>query len=145
MRYEVVTFKFMLENHFELLEENFKETGEGGEFSPYMEFYEMIEHDKTSFCLVAYDGDVAVAYGAVVSSRSMHSKRVEATNDALYVKPSYRGATVAGKLMLMLEREAKRRGCTTFLWEAPEMSRLAKTLAKRKAYKLIEAVYEKEL
>lgn len=145
MRYVATTLCYVLDNHIDLVKENYEDMGDSGEFSPDYDFYKTADEGEMSFAIVAYDGDKAVGYASVLAARLNHSDVIYASNDAYYVKPAYRGGVVAGRLLVMMEREAKRRGCDTFLWEVPVRSALADALAKRKTYVLSEVIYEKEL
>ena len=131
MRYVIMSCYDLLRKHRDLLETNFRESGNGPIFDPTEDFYRALSENSLAFAFVAYDGGKAVGAASIFVSPHQHSGELTACNDTIFVLPEYRGTTVPGRLFVMCEREAKKRGCTSFQWVCDEQAPLAAALQKR--------------
>lgn len=131
MRYELTSSLELLRKHWKLMEQNFHETGNGVVFQPSEDFYREISAGTDGFAYVVYDGDKAIGAASVFVSPHQHSGELTAMNDTIFVLPEYRNTAVPGRLFVMCEREAARRGCATFQWACNKGSPMAVALARR--------------
>lgn len=132
MRYETVTPIEAADICAGILEANFKESGNPNfEFCLHRESYEGISFVGTSFAIVAFDGDKPVGVVCVFAGKDPHTSQLSALNDTIYCLPEYRARGVGGQLFVRAEREARARGCATFIWMVGIGSPLDKALARR--------------
>lgn len=131
MRYELMSSLELLQKHRDLLERNFSESGNGIAFRPSEDFYQELADGTDGFAFAVYDGDKVVGAASVFVAPHQHSGDLTAMNDTIFVLPEYRGTAVPGRLFVMCEREAARRGCTAFQWACNVGSPMANALARR--------------
>lgn len=145
MRYEITTLMAGAALCHNLFDDAMREAGTPGEAFLFREStYQALDRGD-SFALVAFDGDAVTGFVSVFISNAMHYDGKVASNDVIYVCPAYRNSLVAGKLIVLAEREAKRRGAKSFQWAANELSPLDTTLSGRSSYRLFQKIFSKEL
>ena len=128
----------------ELMRQNWDETGFGFEFKPSVETYQAVVDLGLMFVLGAFDGDEMIGYCTMTVTNHMHNPAIKvASNDALFVRPDYRGIT-AGRLIIAAEREAKARGAARILWHTRAGTNLAEIFTKR-GYAPADIVVMKEI
>nr|DAT35888.1 MAG TPA: acetyltransferase domain containing protein [Caudoviricetes sp.] len=131
MRYVLMSCFDLLQKHRDLLEKNFRESGNGASFDPPEDFYRALSENSPAFAFVAYDGEEAAGAASIFVAPHQHSGELTAYNDTIFVLPEYRGTTVPGRLFVLCEQEAKKRGCTSFQWACDEKAPLVSALKKR--------------
>lgn len=131
MRYELMSSLELLQKHRDLLERNFSESGNGGTFQPSGDIYRALADGTEGFAYAVYDGDKVVGAASVFVAPHQHNGELTAQNDTIFVLPEYRNTAVSGRLFVLCEREARRRGCTAFQWTCAVMSPMTAALAKR--------------
>lgn len=97
-----------------------------------------------SFAYLAKDGDVLAGYVVVFMTMVPHTSARIATNDVIYVRPSYRPRGIGGRLIVLAEAEARRRGALRFQWACNVGSHLHRALAKR-PHTMQQIVIERQL
>lgn len=142
-----------LRGNHALLKEAYAVVGDGSseQYSPDEDLYRDAELDPRNFILLVEDADTGDTAGCaiVVFNRSSHSDITYATNDLIYIRPSYAGRFLeGGELVARAEREAADRGADEFRWYIPVGSPLDKAFSKphrRSTYRPFEVSYRKLL
>lgn len=143
MRYETTTASQVLRDHPDLCRANFEEAGPGGRLALDEETLRLMEDD--SFCVLAKTSQgEAVGYLFIQMTVNILSGSIVATNLTIYVRPDWRGSLLPGRLFVMAEREAKARGATTFFWDCPDGSPLARAL-ERRPYRRKHVIFARDL
>ena len=95
----------------ELIKSNWQETGDRFDLDLDLNCVGgWIESGKSKAYIASIDDEV-VGYALVfVTPTVWNQSKTIFTVYGLYVKPEYRGSYIAGKMLLMIEREAKRSG-----------------------------------
>ena len=145
MRYETVTLLDGAAKCRGLLAQAFAEAGTPNQSVWFNESLYASLDATQSFGLIAWDGESIAGFISVFVLPATHFDGLVASNDVLFVLPPYRNSLLAGRLMALAEREAKRRGAVLFQWAASEGSPLDKALSKRSSYRLFQKVFTKEL
>lgn len=133
MRYELVTFSEGLSICDHLFEEVWQEAGvlAGHKLNPNKDGYRAVDLIHGGFAIIAFDQDTAVGFTTIFMSLHNLTSELSATHDILYVRPEYRERGVSGRLILLAEKEAKKRGAKFFIWGAPKGSPLAQVFERR--------------
>ena len=92
--------------------------------------------------LGAYIDGHMIGYSVSVIYRHGHFDEILATNDSLYVDPSYRRGPIGWKLILSTEKSAQECGVSRMLWTAKCNSNLDMLLSKRREQ--VSSVFSKE-
>ena len=145
MEYRIVNPADWIERAMPLLRQNWAETGFDFEFAPDVSAYQRLFDAGVVFGVGALDGQDVAGYCTVTVVRHPHNPAVVvASNDALFVKPEWRGGAVALRLIQAAESEAVRRGAMRFTWHTRAGTSLAAVL-ERRGYKPADVVVMKEL
>jgi hypothetical protein len=113
--------------------------------APDVDKYRAIEQVGKLFAVLAYDGDEMVGYSVNIVTNNLHYRDlIQAQNDVLFVKQSYR----AGRLFMRLRdatlKMAAARGARLMLWHAKEKTPLAYMLP-RLGCKVQDVIFSEEL
>ena len=145
MEYRVVNPAEGLRQSRALVNANWAETGFDFPFDPDVDAYQRMFDAGIAFAVGAFDGDQAVGYCVVVVTAHPHCRGLlYGSNDALFVAPEGRNTMVPGRLILMAEAEAKRRGAKRFTWHCRAGTALADLLA-RHGYAPVDQVVMREI
>lgn len=132
MRYETLPLLRTFDLCFDLARKQYEEVGLTGlPLDPQRDVYAALDAVSLSFAIVAFDGDDPVGYCTVFISRHPHTDGLFAANDLIFCLPDYRPRGVGGRLIVLAEREAKRRGCVAFQWQSPMETPLHIALRRR--------------
>lgn len=131
MRYELMSSYELLKKHRDLLEKNFCESGEGEAFCASLDFYRELSRATDGFAYAVYDGNRIIGAASVFVAPHQHNGELTAMNDTIFVLPEFRKTAVPGRLFVLCEREAAKRGCRTFQWTCGTDSPMAAALARR--------------
>ena len=94
-----------------MIKSNWQETGDKFEFDLDLNCVGGWIESGKSKAYIASISDEVVGYALVfVTPTVWNQSKTLFTVYGLYVKPEYRGSYIAGKMLLMIEREAKRSG-----------------------------------
>jgi GNAT superfamily N-acetyltransferase len=148
MKFETLTLKQALPIVRDLLQENFNETGlPGRRLCVHEATYEALSEAGASFAVVAFDEDErAVGFASVFLSIHQHTSELCATNDTVFLLPTYRGTSLGGQLIVRAEREARKHGARLFLWQVVADTPIDRAFASRaSSYNLFQRIYLKEL
>ena len=81
--------------------------------NPYWEYYYAMERANRLVVVVAENGFDLVGYSVYFPAPMLHNMPiVMAKNDIIYLRPEYRGGSLAMRMMKMGEAEAKRIGAS---------------------------------
>lgn len=147
MKFETMTLKQALPVVRGLLQENFDETGlPGRKLKVHEATYEALSEARAGFAIVAFDYDRPVGFASVFLSIHQHTSELCATNDTVFLLPTYRGTSLGGQLIVRAEREARMHGARLFLWQVVADTPIDRAFASRaSSYNLFQRIYLKEL
>jgi GNAT superfamily N-acetyltransferase len=129
----------------ELLADNWAETGFDFDFNPDVAAYRRMYEAGMLFAVAAFDDEKLIGYCTVTVIPHPHNPSViVAANDALFVTPEYRNGVAAGRLILVAQNEAKRRGAVKFSWHCRYGTPLAEMLISH-GYSPVDVVVMKGL
>ena len=144
IRYELVNPADQMDGVRELLALNWEETGFDYEFNPSKEMYQAAVDAGMMFAMAAFDGTRMIGYCTMLIHPHLHNpKIIMASNDALFVHPSYRGITGA-RLIRNVEQEASRRGAKRVMWHTRSGTSLHLAM-QRHGYTPTDIVMMKEI
>lgn len=109
-----------------------------------LELYENYEKAGMYFQYIARDEGKIAGYSGIYLSPSMHSQKLIATEDIIFLKPQYRGGTLAKRFLKYVENDMKSRGAVSMSFTMKPNSSGSR-LIEHCGYKIEMVVLEKRL
>jgi hypothetical protein len=122
--------------------QEYEEKGE----TPNLKLERYVEYEKAGWYLqfVARDNNKTVGYCGIYLTPSMHSQKLIAKEDIMYIKKEYRGGTTAIRFFNYIENNVKSRGAISISASVAPNSPASRLLDFLK-YKVVQHNYEKRL
>jgi len=123
-----------------LAAEHWAETGvSGSDLAPDLSLYQALHAQGMLFAIAGTVGGSLVAYlMATVCKHDLAAREVWASNRALFVSSQYRGSLGVGRMILMAEDEARKRGATAFVWGLRAGSAAVGVFSERRGYQPLD-------
>lgn len=134
-----ITLEVLIGDGYHLFQQHCQEL-EGKPFAIDLERYEVLQKKRTLLCMGAYVGNAMVGYSTTVLLRHGHHDTLIASNDSLYVDPSFRRG-LGLQLIRQTEKHAQECGVDCMVWSAKPGSDLDLILAARRNCDLSEHHY----
>lgn len=113
--------------------------------APNVDAYRALENTRSLLALVAYRGEEIAGYSINFIGPHLHYSGLRyAHNDALFIRPQFRGGRLGLRLMRETERLAKERGARLMMWHAKPGTALERILP-RMGYGVQDIVFSKEV